>query len=448
MKQLWIQNQFSNADMQDRRLTKRACKIAQACAKHPKASLPDRFENWAGIKAAYRFFSNPKVTHQILQKPHYKNVLNAAKASKNTVLFIQDSSELLFNTHPATHGLGPTADSTGNGLMFHSCLVHKYHDSKQIEILGLGYQEAWVRSEKKVKRNRKGSKESDIWLRTLEKIGKPKREWITVGDRGNDIYEFLDGAKKLGWQFVVRAKHNRKIEIQGVSQWLFPWLRSLGSKCQSIIQTRENGQGFSQELALQITWAQTKVLAPLTKKKFGAIDELTYIRVWCPEQPGLEWILITNLPIENEVDAQKIVDIYRRRWLIEDYHKVLKTGLQIEKNQFKEVGRILALLGMLGVIATQLLAIREQCRLHPQELAVKSVPKIWVGLVEQRMKQNGLKTTIKTTRDFWRCIAQMGGFIGRKSDGEPGWQTIWKGFVKLQDMLLGINLLRDLVGKA
>lgn len=447
MKLLWAENQFSKADIGDRRLSKRACEIAKACIKHPNASIPGRFENWAGIKAAYRFFSNPKVTHQSLQCPHYKNVIRDANASKDIVLFIQDTSELLFNTHLGTRGLGPTADSTGNGLMFHSCLVHKYHNSNETEILGLGYQEAWIRSTHKLKRNRKAEKESDIWLRTLEKIGTPKKEWITVGDRGNDIYEFLNGAIKLGWQFVVRAKHNRKIEIQGSTQWLFPWLKTLDSKCQSKIQIRENGQGFHRELILQIAWAQTKVLAPMTKKK-GWIDGLTYIRVWCSENPDIEWILITNLPIENEIDARKIVDIYRRRWVIEDYHKVLKTGLQIEKNQLKEADRILALLGMLGVIATLLLAIRERCRLNPETPATESIPKVWINLAEQRMKRNGLKIRINTGRDFWRCIAKMGGFIGRKSDGEPGWQTIWKGFVKLQDMLLGISLLNDFVGKA
>ena len=320
MNRQWIRQQFEKIDMKDARLEQRAIEIAQSCAEHPDKSLSGRFEDWAGLKAAYRFFSNSKATHQTLQQPHYHEVLEKARWAEELVLFIQDGSELLFNFHPWTHGLGPTADATGNGLMFHSCLVAKYYESKEPKILGLGYQEAWVRPEKKVIG---GSKESEVWLRT-------------------------------------------------------------------------------------------------------------FIRVWCPERPKLEWLLITNLPVENEEDAQKIVEIYRQRWLIEDYHKALKTGCRIEDSQFKQASRIFALLGLLGVIATQLLAMREHCRLSPTTRAEDAIPKRWIMLIEQR-----LRVKIATVRDFWHCLARLGGFIGRKSDGEPGWQTIWSGWTRFQDMLWG-----------
>jgi len=168
MKERWIYDQFSRINVGDARLQKRAVEIALGCADHPEKSLSGRFDDWAGLKAAYRFFSNPKATHQTLQQPHYHEVLERARWSEELVLFIQDGSELLFNSHPWTHGLGPTADSAGNGLMFHSCLVAKYHESKETEILGLSYQEAWVRPEKKSVND---PKESTVWLRTLEKTG-------------------------------------------------------------------------------------------------------------------------------------------------------------------------------------------------------------------------------------------------------------------------------------
>lgn len=152
MKRQWVYNQFAEIDVSDRRLQHRAVDIAEGCAKRPEESLAGRFDTWADQKAAYRFFSNPKITHQVLQQPHYHRVLEKARFSEKLVLFIQDGSELLFNSHPWTQGLGATADSKGNGLMFHSCLVAKYHESKETEILGLGYQEAWVRSVEKIAR--------------------------------------------------------------------------------------------------------------------------------------------------------------------------------------------------------------------------------------------------------------------------------------------------------
>jgi hypothetical protein len=436
----WVRKQFANINMKDRRLQHRVTAIATACAKNPQASLPDRFAEWAGLKAAYRFFDNPKATHQVIQEQHYKNVLREAEITEGTVLFIQDGSELLFNTHKWTQGLGPTADGDGNGLMFHSCLVAKYHDSKEPEVLGLGYQEAWVRPERK--RKESGEKESAVWLRTLGKMGMPRPGWITVGDRGNDIYEFLHGADQQKWKFVVRARHDRKVLVKGEPKRLFPWIRGQTAKCKTPLYLRANGREFAGEVTLELTWAAAEVLPP-GKQEEKNVTAVTYLRVWCPERPQIEWLLITNLPITDEEEARKVVEIYRRRWLIEDYHKALKTGCRVEENQFKQADRILALLGVVGVIATKLLALRETCRLNPFKLADEAIPKEWILLVEKY-----LKTKIKTARDFWRCIAQMGGFIGRKSDGEPGWQTLWKGYRKFSDMLLGISVLREVVGNA
>ncbi len=433
MKPQWIHQQFAKLDLKDVRLNRRAITIAEACAAHPEKSLPERFEDWAGLKAAYRFFNNPKVTHQALQKSHYQEVIEKARWSEDLVLFIQDGSELLFNSHPWTHGLGPTADSAGNGLMFHSCLVAKYHESGETEILGLSYQEAWIRPEKKSKDDK--SKESEVWLRTLKKIGRPQKKWVHVGDRANDIYDFLHGASNDGWNFVVRARHDRKVEINGAQKRLFPWIRKQTAKCKSKLYVKAKGEEFSGEVTLEITWTKAKLLPP-GKGSVLAEEEVTYIRVWCPDRPQLEWLLITNLPVENEEDVLKIIAIYRKRWLIEDYHKVLKTGFKIEDNQLKQASRILALFGLVGLIATQLLAMREHCRLSPTRRVEEVVPKRWIMLIERK-----LKVKLETVRDFWRCLARLGGFIGRKSDGEPGWQTIWKGYRRFRDMLEGGDLL-------
>jgi len=252
--------------------------------------------------------------------------------------------------------------------MFHSCLVAKYHESKETEILGLSYQEAWVRPEKKSVNDPK------VWLRTLEKSGRPQKNWVSVGDRGNDIHDFLHGAIDMGWNFVVRARHDRKVEIDGVQARLFPWIRQQTSKCKSTLFVKAKGEEFSGEVTLEITWIKAKLLPP-GKTSSSAVEEVTYVRVWCPERPKLEWLLITNLPVENEEDARRIIEIYRRRWLVEDYHKALKTGCRIEDNQLKQASRILALFGMLGVIATQLLAMREHCRLSPTTRVEEAIPK-------------------------------------------------------------------------
>ena len=313
MKEQSINEQFSTIDVGDARLQRRAVDIAIGCAEHPEESLAGRFEKWADLQGAYRFFNNPKITHEALQKPHWDRVLEKARFSEETVLFIQDGSELLFNSHPWTHGLGPTSDSTGNGLMFHSCLVAKYHEFEETEILGLGYQEAWVRPEEKSVRD---SKESEVWLRTLEKMGRPQENWVSVGDRANDIDDFLSSANRLGWKYVVRARHDRKVEIDGEKTRLFSWIRKQTAKCTSTLHVKAKGEEFGGEVTLEITWVKAKVFPPGNKESIAG-EEVTYIRVWCPDRPKLEWLLVTNLPVDNQEATLRIVRIYRRRWLIE-----------------------------------------------------------------------------------------------------------------------------------
>lgn len=433
----WIYEQFANVNINDARLRSRAVKVAEGCAKHPDKLLSGRFDDWADLKAAYRFLSHPKVNHSILQQSHCQEVLQKALFSEELVLFIQDGSELLFNSHPWTHGLGQTADSAGNGLMFHSCLVAKYHESKETEILGLGYQETWIRPEKKKPGD---SKESEVWLRTLKKIGRPRKNWVSVGDRGNDIYDFIHNATDDGWHFVIRARHNRLVMVDGVQERLFSQIRRKTVKSRSKICLRANGEEFSGEVDLEITWAKAKLFPPgetsvKVDPNVKTEKEVTCIRVWCPNRPKLEWLLITNLTIENEEDAQKVIEIYRQRWLIEEYHKALKTGFRIEDTQLKQASRILALFGLVGVIATKLLAMREHCRLSPIRRVEEAVPKQWILLIERFMN-----VKLVTVRDFWRCLARLGGFIGRKSDGEPGWQTIWMGYMRLRDMSIGAEV--------
>jgi hypothetical protein len=224
------------------------------------------------------------------------------------------------------------------------------------------------------------------------------------------------------------------VEIDGKQTRLFPWIRQETARCTSKLYVKTRGEEFSGEVTLEITWVKAKLLPPGNANSVSA-EEVTYIRVWCPERPKLEWLLITNLPVDNEEDALRIVKIYRRRWLIEDYHKAVKTGFRIEDTQLKQASRIFALFGMIGVIATKLLAMREHNRLSPTTPVEEKIPKRWITIIERY-----LMVKLKTVGDFWRSLARLGGFIGRKSDGEPGWQTIWKGYKRLQDMSLGADL--------
>ena len=132
--------------------------------------------------------------------------------------------------------------------------------------------------------------------------------------------------------------------------------------------------------------------------------------------------------------------IYKHRWLIEEYHKCLKTGCQIEKVQLRTADRLLVLFGMLGVIATQLLQLKGISRVKPDEPAVKYVDKLSLAVLQNIYE---LKSPL-TVKEFWRRVAMLAGFMGRKSDGNPGWQKIWEGWIQLRNMCRGVEIGRQL----
>jgi hypothetical protein len=432
-KKEWVENQWPSTMFMDPRLHKRAVKIGEAFLNFPDRSIPKRFSAWGDVKGCYRFFSRQEMDHQSLQKPHYQNTLEEASRASEKVLFIQDGSELIYNDHPWTSGLGPTGDACGNGIMFHSCLAVQTEDGNP-KVIGLACQKAWIRDE-----NEKS--EGDVWQEMIERIGKApvKRAWVTVGDRASDIFSFVEALNTMDWDCVIRTKHDRNIHVAGEAKKLKLYMRSLRSLATTLHVIRAKPGVSMQEIELQVSWVEAEMQPPQAEKGKMSIKG-SYVRVWCEEDPKIEWILFTLSQITLPEEALEIVKIYTQRWIIEEYHKCLKTGCKIEESQLRTADRLLGLFGMLGVIATQLLQLRDISRRSPGDQAEKHVDKIAVELLRKFYKL----PVIVTVKEFWRRVAMLGGFLGRKSDGDPGWQTIWYGWLRLQDMIRGAILASGL----
>ena len=435
----WVENQWPSSIFFDPRVHKRVVKTASAMLKNPKASIPERFSLQKDIKGCYRILNNKTINHQMLQRQHYQNVLNEASLLHERVLFIQDGSELIYNNLKWTN-LGPTADAAGNGIMFHSCLAVKLQNN-QPHVLGLTGQKAWIR-EKKTEGSKPKSqkeKESQVWQEMTDQIG-PVPEgcrWTTVGDRGADIFSFIESLP-AGWDCVIRSKHDRQIQVKGHTKRLKKYLRELPCKgiTTHFLRARKS---FSREITLKITWEEVNILSPNTLKGKESIRG-SYVRVWSEDDSDIEWILFTRSTLGSFEEALEIVNIYRHRWLIEEYHKCLKTGCQIEKVQLKTADRLLTLFGILGVIATQLIQIKTISRINPDEPAEKYVDRLSI-LILQNIYD--LKSPL-TVKDYWRRVAMLAGFMGRKSDGDPGWQKLWKGWTILRDLCKGAEIGRQL----
>ncbi len=196
------------------------------------------------------------------------------------------------------------------------------------------------------------------------------------------------------------------------------------------------GGASSREVTLHVSWIEAEMMPPDTENNKKPIKG-SYIRVWCDEAPDIEWILFTLSAITSKESALEIVTIYTQRWIIEEYHKCLKTGCKMEESQLRAADHLMNLFGILGVIATQLLQLRDLSRIRGSEPADTHVDKMSVNLIMKIFKL----TISPTVKEFWRRVAMLGGFLGRKSDGNPGWQTLWYGWLRLRDMCRGAELV-------
>ena len=167
--------------------------------------------------------------------------------------------------------------------------------------------------------------------------------------------------------------------------------------------------------------------------------------VWVREvdaPPGvdpIEWVLYTSLAVESFESALVIVGYYEKRWLIEEWHKVLKTGMRVEDRQLKTSGRLEAMMGLMSVAAVRLFQLKGEARTAPERRAEEVVPPKYVRALKA-IRKIGISTELTVGR-FFRELAQLGGFLGRRSDGEPGWITIWRGWDKLQTMVRGADAI-------
>ncbi len=440
----WVEQQWGHTELGDKRRNHRAIKVATAILENPSGSFPEQSEDWGTLKATYRLFNENDVSYESLQKVHRKYVLNAMKQSK-VILLIQDGTVLDYTSRDVK--LGPIGNHQGQGFCLHTTLAVQLTAGNR-KILGLAHQILWKRertykgTESRTQRRARHN-EAQVWADSVKAIGntpdKHSQTWVQVGDRGADIFKFLQTCQEHGHEAVIRVVQNRKVEVRGEEGKIREFLKKeLPQGNYELIRRGRNGDTKTRHL-LQICWLTAKIYPPKHLGKNAASITGTYIRVWESRQGGLEWILFCSLPISNFEEAYEKVDWYSMRWMIEEYHKCLKSGCRTEERYFRSEKALEAVIGMFGILASKLLELKYLVR-ETEEKKASDV--ISIELLEIILRRYRLKESEITLKDFWRKVAQLGGFVGRKRDGDPGWQTLWKGWRTLLNMQLALTDLK------
>lgn len=440
----WAHAEFGSAELGDARRTARLVQLARQLAESPEASLPQALKNPAALKAAYRFFDNADIAHEKMLASHVRSSVDRMRGQP-VILAVQDTTEIDYSGHCETAGLGPVHARGGWGMLCHGTLAFT-PERLALGVLGL---RVWARDpqqpqRRKTRRTRAiDDKESYKWLDSVQALAAlkaqlPGTRLVSVADRESDVYEFFTEAQALGVELLTRAAWDRNVTApQGQ---LFATLAAAPVVAHKQLALPARGKRKARTAKLEIHACALTLHAP----RNGSGRRLAPLALWGvwasePTPPAhcepLDWKLITTVPVRSAEQALQCLDWYAARWGIECWHRVLKSGCRIEARQLESFERLQRLLTLYAVIAWRILYATMLARLVPEMSCTAILNEDeWQALYCRIHHRSRPPATAPPLRQAIRWIAQLGGFIGRTSDGEPGTQTLWKGFQQLIPM--------------
>jgi Transposase DNA-binding/Transposase Tn5 dimerisation domain len=453
----WAEQQFGGCELGDKRRTKRMVKFAAQAAAKPDASTPEQTECWADCKAAYRLFDQDDVTFEAVIAPHC--ALSRAVAP-GTWLVINDTTEINFGYDRQLEKVGRVGTGQARGFYLHSAMIVAADCN---ELIGLAAQELYKRPLKKVKRvstakrKKKRTRETDVWGRVIDRVGRAPEgsRFIHVCDRGADNFDVYCHLVTQGDGWVIRAAQLERLvdDEQGRNRPLDEVLRDRPSVGRYEVQVAANNGQPARTAQIEVRHARIRMPLPQSGVsryvRNSGIQEIwmDVVDAYEVQPPAdaepLRWVLLTSEPVRGFNAAWRTLAWYEKRPLIEEYHKCIKTGCRVEERQYQTGDRLAPVIGLLSVLAVRLLQLKMISQDEPERPAERVVPKTWLTALPLLMKR---RKTIKTVREFFRSLAMLGGFLGRKGDGEPGWQTIWRGLETLLLCLRGAEAIAKKCG--
>lgn len=467
----WAVEHFVGAELSHVKRVDRAITIAEAMAASPGKSLPQIFAHPYDLTAAYQFFRHPEATPDNLQSGHRERVL-CEMEKPGRYLLLEDTSEVLCTATGEIIGLGPVGASKDAqiGFHLHSVLAVRWPPEPdtapprrpRVEILGLADQQFYVRQPRPAGVGPKASArrvrpvedlESSLWEKASRRVGPaPEGEavsWIKVSDRAADIYDHLCECRKQNQRFIVRANQDRALLAEDGKRAgkLFETARATPSCGHLELELRARKGQAARRATLEVSFTPIILRAPQTAGyPPGARPPIACmaVRVWEPDPPAgvkaLEWILLTDLGVTNFEQACEVTQMYATRWLEEEFHKALKTGMDAEGAQLETPEAWFAIVAMKSVAALRLIDFRERIHLTPKAPAESSgLSQLELDVLRERTGR-----PIKTVAEVALAVGRLGGHLNRKSDGLPGWITLWRGWQILQTLVEGVLIARKL----
>lgn len=433
--QHWAQQELGAAQLGDARLSKRLVKLASRLADSPGASINQACRGWAEQQGAYRLLEHEEVDWRAIMQPHWQ-ASEQRMADHPVVLCLQDTTELDFEGRQI-EGLGPLNWEAQRGMYLHPTYA------VTPDRLPLGVLDAWMwaRQPKGQDGQRAGVRESERWIEGYERVAElaqrlPQSQLVYVADREGDMAALMRRAQQLGnpAHWLIRSSHDRNL---GQSRLM-----------ETLRQQPELGQvqfelSARQGVAARSVSQSVRVLNTELPDGQGGLIACSVI--WaCEDDPpegckAVQWRLLTNRSVSTLEQAAQLIDWYRARWEIELLFHTLKNGCRLERLQLRSIERLERAIALYLVVAWRigwLMRLGRACGQQPAQLAFSQQE------CQLAYALNGKKPPAQpTVQGVLRHIAMLGGFIGRKGDGEPGVKSIWLGMQVLCTSLRAVQLM-------
>jgi hypothetical protein len=445
-----VQAEFQHADFNDTRLTDRLVQIGDELGSSPAESIPIACESPASTKATYRFCDNESVNSAEIFASH-RQAQRSRIQQTDELLVVSDTTELTFPHHPAKEGLGDigTAEMDIQGVKVHSTIGI---DPQTHHMTGVIDQQSLIEDRQTATTYDTNGNDEPTPLETRHtkwiRGDRRARAWLSrevrpifVHDRAADDFslyaEIIDEMDNAG--FVVRAQYNRKIRTPtGKDAKLFDWSSDLPEEGRTTIDIQQAGGRNARTAELSIATGSCDLL-PTNSAPDGAdpipVNVVRVEEVSASEDP-MQWVLLTTASVDNLDEALTVIEHYRLRWRIEDWHKALKTGCKIEERQLQTWERMDVLLGIYSVIAWKVLELRDLARENSS-----ADPEVLLSDAERAVLEARFpELRGESAKAYAISVAKLGGYLDRNSDPPPGWQAMWKGLQKLRMWAEGYEL--------
>ena len=456
----WVERELGGA-FPDQRLKARLGKLLGDLGRRIGSTVPMACQDWAATKAAYRFFSNPRVDETTILAGHFAATVARFAATAGTVLVLHDTTEFSF-TRDTPGAIGQLSFVKGRhvthtvcGVLLHSSLVVTTDGLP----LGLAAVKFWTRKAFKGTNARKRTvnptcvpieeKESARWLDNLtqstQRLDDPGR-CVHIGDREADIFELFHAAHEVRTHFLVRTAVDRLAGRGGTT--VAKVMKRQPIRGTHEVEVRDN-HGVVSSARVHVRFCRVTVHPPVAKRKRYGPLSLTVIHAHERGTPTgrepIRWKLLTDLPVENLAAAVEKLDWYAMRWKLETYHKVLKSGCQAEQAKLRTAERLTNLLAVLCVVGWRVFWLAMVARATPDAPAEVVLTAAEIEVLD-RVGAAPAPAPKRTVSYYLMAIAKLGGYLARAKDPPPGNRVVWRGLTRLADILLGFELGNRVVG--